>query len=286
MQKNGYRESTTRGTIQALKAVVNRCNLLEHESVKAYLARAECSINRKEKVCEDLDRFYKYKKISWIKPHYDRIDTLPFVPTTQEANDLIACLGPKMSVFTLLLKETGCRFNEGYNLRWQDINPETNTVTITPLKGSNARQLKISPKLMGLLNSLSKKWSTHIFRNPRIDLWKSSRRFRNEYMFQRRRASTKLNHPRLNLVSFKSLRHYFACRLYESTKDILFVQRQIGHRSLSNTVRYTRMVNFDADEEFTVKAAKNEKDATPLIEAGYQYIATTPEGIMLFRKRK
>jgi hypothetical protein len=46
------------------------------------------------------------------------------------------------------------------------------------------------------------------------------------------------------------------------------------------------MVNFDADEEFTVKAAKNEKDATPLIEAGYQYIATTPEGIMLFRKRK
>jgi len=88
------------------------------------------------------------------------------------------------------------------------------------------------------------------------DVWKSSRRFRNEYMFQRRRASTKLNQPRLNLVSFKSLRHYFACRLYESTKDILFVQRQIGHRSLSNTVRYTRMVNFDADDEYLVNGCK------------------------------
>jgi len=191
-----------------------------------------------------------------------------------------------MSVFTLLLKETGCRFGEGYNLRWQDLNTENNTVTITPLKGSNARQLKITLKLMGLLNGLRKKWPNYIFRNPKIDLYRSSRRFRNEYMFQRRRASTKLNQPRLNLISFKSLRHYYACRLYESTKDILFVQRQIGHRSLSNTIRYTRMVNFDAEDEYIVKAARTEAEATPLIETGFQFVVTTPEGYMLFRKRK
>jgi integrase len=208
------------------------------------------------------------------------------VPTTQEVNYLIACLGPKTSIFTLLLKETGCRFNEGFNLRWQDMNPETSTVTITPLKGSNARQLKISTRLIGLLSGLRKKWPTYVFRNPKIDPWKSSRRFRNEYMFQRRRAATKLNQPRLNLISFKSLRHHYACRLYESTKDILFVQRQIGHRSLSNTVRYTRMVNFDADSEYIVKAAMTKSEAQPLIEAGYQYVVTTPEGYMLFRKRK
>jgi integrase len=111
--------------------------------VKAYLTRTECSINRKAKICEDLDRFYKYKEIQWVKPHYQRVDVLPFVPTTQEATDLIACLGPKMSVFALLLKETGCRFNEGYSLRWQDINIENSTATITPLKGS--RQCSIMP---------------------------------------------------------------------------------------------------------------------------------------------
>jgi len=272
--------------VQALKALTRHVNLLDPELVKGYLAKAECSINRKGKVCEDLDRFYKYKGIQWSKPNYQRIDTLPFVPTTQEANELIACLGPKMSVFALLLKETGCRFNEGFGLRWQDINIENNTVTITPLKGSYARQMKVTPKLMGLLNSLPKKWPTYIFRNHKIELWKSSKRFRTEYMFQRRRASIKLNQPRLNLISFKSLRHYYACRLYESTKDILFVQRQIGHRSLSNTVRYTRMVNFDAEDNFIAKAAKNKGEAEPLIEAGYQYVVTTPEGHMLFRKRK
>ncbi len=286
LKKNGYRDSTIRGTVTALKALTHHVNLHDPEAVKAYLANTECSINRKGKIVEDLDRFYKYKGVQWVKPNYQRVDVLPFVPTTQEVNDLIACLGPKMSVFALLLKETGCRFNEGFNIRWQDLNPESNTVTITPLKGSYARQMKVSGKLTGLLNSLPKKWPTYVFRNPKIDPWKSSRRFRNEFMFQRRRASTKLNQPRLNLVSFKSLRHHFACRLYEQTKDILFVQRQIGHRSLSNTVRYTRMVNFEAEDAFVSKAAKTKAEAEPLIEAGYQYVVTTPEGYMLFRKRK
>ena len=214
MKKNGFKDSTIRGTVHTLKAVVTYVELSQPESVKAYLANASSSINRKAKVVEDLDRFYRYKNIQWLKPNYNRVDVLPFVPNTQEVNDLIACLGPKMSVFALLLKETGVRFNEGFNLRWQDLNPETNTVTITPLKGSYARQLKVSSKLMGLLNSLPKRWPTHIFRNPKIDQWKSSRRFRNEYMFQRQRASIKLNQPRLNLISFKSLRHHYACRLY------------------------------------------------------------------------
>jgi integrase len=188
-------------------------------------------------------------------------------------------------VFTLLLKETGCRFGEAFNLRWQDLNIENNLVTITPLKGSNARQIKISAKLTGLLSSLSKKWPMNIFRNPKIDFYRSSRRFRNEYMFQRRRASTKLNQPRLDLISFKSLRHYYACRLYESTKDILFVQRQLGHRSLSNTVRYTRMVNFDTEGSYVAKVARTVEDATALIEAGFEYI-TDIDGSKMFRKRK
>ncbi len=46
------------------------------------------------------------------------------------------------------------------------------------------------------------------------------------------------------------------------------------------------MVNFDADDEYIDKAAKSKSEAEPLIEAGYQFEVTTPEGYMLFRKRK
>jgi len=153
MKKNVFKDSTVLATVHTLKAVTNNVNLTDLESVKAYLARAGGSINRKGEVVEDLDRFYRYKGIQWVRPSYGRVDVLPFVPTTQEVNDLIACLGPKMSVFTLLMKETGCRFNEAFNLRWQDLNSEANTVTVTPLKGSYARQLRVSSKLMGLLNN-------------------------------------------------------------------------------------------------------------------------------------
>jgi hypothetical protein len=44
-----------------LKGLAHKCNLFIPESAKAYLAKDEFSINRKEKICEDLDRFYKYK---------------------------------------------------------------------------------------------------------------------------------------------------------------------------------------------------------------------------------
>ncbi len=69
LKKNGYRDSTIRGTVHALKALAHHVNLLDPEAVKAYLTRVECSINRKAKICEDLDRFYKYKGIQWVKPH-------------------------------------------------------------------------------------------------------------------------------------------------------------------------------------------------------------------------
>jgi hypothetical protein len=118
MKKNGYRDATIAGTVHTLKALANKCKLLVPELAKAYLATAEFSINRKQKVCEDLDRFYRYKNVQWQKPRYQRVDVLPFVPTAQEVNALIACLGPKMSVFGLLLVETGSRFGEGFNLRF------------------------------------------------------------------------------------------------------------------------------------------------------------------------
>jgi len=89
----------------------------------------------------------------------------------------------------------------------------------------------------------------------------------------------------LNLINCKSLRHYYACRLYEKTKDILFVQRQIGHRSLSNTIRYTRMVNFGADDDYVCKVAKTVKEASELVEAGFDYVCDV-EDYKLFRKRK
>jgi len=39
-------------------------------------------------------------------------------------------------------------------------------------------------------------------------------------------------------------------------------------------------------DEWTCKVAKTTEEATPLIENGFEYVATTTDGLMLFRKRK
>ncbi len=80
MRKEGYRESTVRPCIRALRAIAKRANLLNPESVKSYLAFSELSENRKEKLADDLARFYRYKHIPFQKPNYRRIERLPFVP--------------------------------------------------------------------------------------------------------------------------------------------------------------------------------------------------------------
>jgi integrase len=117
MRKQGYRESTTHYCIQSLKSIARRSNLLEPESAKAYLASAKVSEARKAKLAEDLARFYGWKHIPFEKLNYRRVARLPFIPLETEVDQLIAGVGKKTAPFLKLLKETGMRPGEAWNLR-------------------------------------------------------------------------------------------------------------------------------------------------------------------------
>ena len=58
----------------------------------------------------------------------------------------------------------------------------------------------------------------------------------------------------------------------------------LGHKNVKNTLIYTQLVNFKTDE-YICKVAKTVKDATELVEAGFEY-ATESDGCRLFRKHK
>jgi hypothetical protein len=72
---------------------------------------------------------------------------------------------------------------------------------------------------------------------------------------------------------------------YDKTKDILLVKQLLGHKKLETTMFYTQLVTINTEEEYTCRTATNIKEATELIEAGFQYI-TDIDGFKLFRKRK
>ena len=213
---------------------------------------------------EDLARFYRYKNIPFDRPRYKKTEKIPFIPLETEVDQLVSGISKKGSTFLQLLKETGMRCGEAWNLGWKDIDFEKAAVNISPEKNSNARQLKISNRLVAMLNNLPHKYEM-VFRNPEVDPIKSIEHFRRNFIKRRQRLAQNLQNPRINAITFHTLRHFKATMEYRRTKDILFVQKILGHKSIVNTMRYTHLVNFEGDE-YVCKVARTIDEAKNLLK--------------------
>jgi integrase len=95
---------------------------------------ARLSENRKQTVIEHLDRFYRWKRITFSRPRYRRVETLPFVPLEAEVDQLISGASHKSAAFLQLIKETACRPGEAWRIRWVEIDHERSLVRIMPEK--------------------------------------------------------------------------------------------------------------------------------------------------------
>ena len=71
---------------------------------------------------------------------------------------------------------------------------------------------------------------------------------------------------------------------YARTKDILHVMQMLGHKKIENTLKYTHLIAFSANE-YHCKAAKSLDEAVHLVENGFEFV-TDLDGCKLFRKRK
>ena len=284
MQKEGYRQATVEGAVRYLKRVAKHVDLLNPEQVKAYIASASWSESHKERVCDDLARFYRFSNIPFEQPRYRKILRLPFIPLEREVDELISGVaGKKTSCFLRLLKETGMRAGEAWALRWANVDFEQAAVNIQPEKNSNPRILRISSGLVSMLNALRTD-SDWVFRTKNPDPLASLDNFRTTFERQRRAVAKKLQNPRMKQISFKTLRHFKATTEYHRTKDILHVMQLLGHRNIKNTLVYTHLVNWESDD-YVCKVAKTVKEAQELVEAGFDYVCDV-EGYKLFRKRK
>ena len=103
-------------------------------------------------------------------------------------------------------------------------------------------------------------------------------------MRERKHISQFLNNPKVQNITWKSLRHFKATMEYSRTKDILYVKELLGHVNINNTLVYTHLVNFNS-EEYVCKVAKSEAEASKLIEVGFEFVCSI-DGSLMFRKRK
>ena len=137
---------------------------------------------------------------------------------------------------------------------------------------------KISSTLIAMLNVLPKQ-------NELIFGGQNPRNFGRIFAKYRKRIAFKLQNLRLKRISFHTFRHWKAAMEYHKTKDILHFMEMLGHRDIKTTLIYTQLVRFKNDEWHSAMA-KTTEEAAKLVNAGFEYVCTTPENIMLFRKRK
>lgn len=283
LKKQGYADTTIRCNVSALRTLATRgANLYDPDTVKDVIARQKWSQNRKRNIINAYTLWLKMEGGKWEKPKCKCTRKIPFIPTEQELDALIAGCGRKTSAFLQLLKETAMRSGEAKRLLWTDIDFERRMITLNnPEKGSNPRAWKVSAKLIGMLNALPRK-SLRVFGDGPINSLKTT------FLKTRKRLAAKLQNPRLLRISFHTFRHWKATMLYHQTKDPWYVKEFLGHKSIRSTEIYItveKTIFEPSSDEFTVKVVSEPEEIKALLEVGFEYVCEK-DGLIFLRKRK
>jgi integrase len=280
LQKQGYKSAKNKvNMIKRLAAL--GANLGDPESVKEILAKHnEWTDSYKMLLTYAYEAFLKMQGKTWEKPRYKQENALPFIPTEEELDQLIAGTGKKVGTFLQGLKDTGCDPGELAKLRWIDINWEAGTVNIRPVKGHSPRLLKVSDEFLRRVSTLPRK-GEYVFNYESL---------KSGFADAKKRLACKLENPRLLAVSFTTFRHWKGTMEYHKTRDLLHVKKLLGHKKVETTMIYVNLeqaVFTSKNDEYYVAVAHNIEEACKLVEAGFEYVTGEyAEGGKIFRKRK
>jgi integrase len=281
LRKRGYAEATVEGYSCKLKVLSKIADLNNPERVREVVALKKCSVAFKEALVNAYDHYVKVHGLVWTKPFYARQRALPYIASAEQINQIISRASRRYALVFSVLRDTGLRPVELYSLALRNVDLEKGVITPRAAKAGNPRALVLKPSTLAMLNEYVHKQSfgldEQLFPSPSATrhAWE---RYRND-------VAKKLHQPELRKIRLYDLRHFFATMLYHRTKDILYVKEQLGHRRIENTLIYTHLVNWGSDE-YVCKVAKTAEEAKALVEQSFDYVLTSPDGCMLFRKLK
>jgi integrase len=110
MKKQGYSDQSIATYIKILRTLAKRgANLYDSESIKEAIAKQQWASKRKATAVNAYSCLLMMIGGKWDPPVYKNVKKIPFIPTEQEIDQLIAGCGPKTAAFLQLLKETGMR---------------------------------------------------------------------------------------------------------------------------------------------------------------------------------
>jgi integrase len=279
MKKRGLADVTIENRTKLLNRLVQRgANLVDSNSVEVVLASEPWKIPLKHALAEVYYAFCKYRKVSWEKVKVPYEPQQVYTPTEQEIDQLIGACGKRLATFVQVLRETGARKGEALKIRFADINPNTNEISINyPEKGSKSRKVKVSDRTIAMINALPKKYGEHLFNtHPHA--------FDSTFNHTRKALADSQQNTNILHIHFHTFRYLRARKEYRKHKDIYEAKYILGHKSILSTQRYTEDEEFHGDEYYSAEA-KTKEEAKRLIESGYSYV-TEIDGVKLFSKPK
>jgi integrase/recombinase XerD len=278
--KHGNAENTIKLRVSTLNLIKKKgCDLNRPESIEIVLATEPLTKAQKYQWTACYRSFCKTMMIPWDAPKAKYEPKQPFMPTEAELDALIFAANKELATFLQVAKTTGARAGEISAILWTDINTDKNTIAINEAeKGSRTRTIPVPLKTIIMVNALPKKYDLNVF-NPKSETARS-----NLCNLKKKLAVIHQN-PRFKQIHLHTFRHYFATEKLRQTKMLSHVQYLLGHKSIMNTEKYTHLVDYSGEKYFSaVGTTREEKQA--LIEEGFEFVSSDPDGTQYFRKPK
>ena len=214
----------TRQDVERLRAVL--AQELSHATVNRYMALLKTVYN---------------KAIAWGKTKHNPVQGIKqFKEThrirflTDEEEERLEAVFPKdYWPWLEVALHTGMRRAEQFELRWDNINFQTRTLTIMLSKHGEIRHIPMNDRVIEILRSLPSRLNS-----PWVFTSSNGETPMDANNFVRRIFMPALRKAEIKDFRWHDLRHTFASRLVMDGADLMTVQELMGHKTIAMTMKY------------------------------------------------
>lgn len=164
--------------------------------------------------------------------------TLPVLISKDEVKRIIeSCTMYKYQIFITLLYSTGIRLSEALNIRFENIDRQTKRLLIKRGKGSRDRYVDLSSRVILLLIGY------YMREQPRVYLFNGMVKGKKLASTSAQKAIKKAVQSAkiFKRVSVHTFRHCYATHHLEQGTNIVYIQKQMGHKHLKTTSKYIHL---------------------------------------------
>lgn len=168
---------------------------------------------------------YRLEKLPYVRP-------LPEILSRDEIKRFLVAAEPQYRLMILCLYQTGMRWEEVSNLKWQDIDWHDAAIRVQKAKHWKSRIIPMTDELKEELDAI-KRHSGLVFPSGRTG---------RPYLNIRKAINrTALAAGITRRLTTHMLRHTFATHLLESDTDLRTIQHLLGHSNIQTTMIYTHV---------------------------------------------